>query len=100
MGSGYSKMKKQQKAMQEQLSKMQEEMQAATFDGTAGNGLVKITLNGEKSLKNISINKECVDPDDVEGLEDLIVHAFNDAIEKIKDSQSSGPGLGGLGGLF
>ena len=51
MGSGYSKMKKQQRAMQEQLSKMQEEMQAATFDGTAGNGLVKLTLNGEKLLQ-------------------------------------------------
>ena len=79
---------------------MQEEMQAATFDGTAGNGLVKLTLNGEKLLQKISISKDCVDPDDIEGLEDLIVHAFNNAAEKIKDNQASGPTLDSLGGLF
>ena len=52
------------------------------------------------SYKKISISKDCIDPDDIEGLEDLIVHAFNDAAEKIKDSQASGPTLDGLSGLF
>lgn len=86
MGSGYSKMKKQAKMFQEQMAKMQEDMQKLEATGSAGNGLVQITLSGEKEIKKISINPECVDPEDTEGLQDLIIVAFNDASKKIEEN--------------
>lgn len=92
MGGGFSKMKKQQKALAEQFEKMQQEMQNAEFTGVAGNGLVTVVLTGEKQLKSIKIKKECVDPEDVEGLEDLIVAAFKDASDKA-DKASTVPNL-------
>ncbi|MCB1106916.1 MAG: YbaB/EbfC family nucleoid-associated protein [Chlamydiia bacterium] len=96
MGSGYSKMKKQAKQFQEQLAKMQEDMQNLEVVGSAGNGLVEVTLSGEKMVKKISIKPECVDPEDVEGLQDLLLVAFNDASKKIEEN-TPGSGLEGLG---
>lgn len=91
MGSGYSKAKKQRKLLEEQFAKMQEEMASAEHEGTAGSGLVKVVLTGDKTLKSIEINPECVDPEDVEGLQDLIKAAFEDAAKKMEsDSPMSG----------
>ncbi|QVL57376.1 MAG: YbaB/EbfC family nucleoid-associated protein [Simkaniaceae bacterium] len=95
MGSGYSKMKKQAKMFQEQMAKMQEDMQNLEVTGSAGNGLVQITLSGEKEIKKLTINPECVDPEDIEGLQDLIIVAFNDAAGKIEENSPSS-GMGGL----
>ena len=95
MGSGYSKMKKQAKMFQEQMAKMQEDMQNLEVTGSSGNGLVQITLSGEKEIKKLSINPECVDPEDIEGLQDLIIVAFNDASKKIEENSPSS-GMGGL----
>lgn len=89
MGSGFSKMKKQARLMQDQFGKMREELKSKEVMGSAGNGLVTVTLNGEKVLKKISINPECVHPSDVEGLQDLIVAAFEDAAQKLESSQST-----------
>jgi DNA-binding YbaB/EbfC family protein len=89
MGSGFAKKKKQQKAIQEQFSKLQEQMQNTEFTGSAGNGLVEIVMNGEKELKGIKINPDCVDPKDVEGLQDLIVEAFRDASQKMEEKTGS-----------
>ena len=89
MGSGYSKMKKQARQFQEQMAKMQEEMETLEVTGTAGNGLVEVTLTGENKLKKLKIKPECVDPEDIEGLEDLITAAFNDAGSKLQDGNSS-----------
>jgi len=55
---------------------MRENLQKTVVSGSAGNGLVTITLDGEKSLKKIEIRPECVNPDDIEGLQDLIVAAL------------------------
>ncbi|MCB1081637.1 MAG: YbaB/EbfC family nucleoid-associated protein [Chlamydiia bacterium] len=95
MGSGFSKMKKQAKMFQEQMAKMQEDMQKLEVTGSAGNGLVEITLSGEKEIKKLSIKPECVDPEDIEGLQDLIIVAFNDAAKKIEEN-SSNSSLGGI----
>ena len=95
MGSGYSKMKKQAKMFQEQMAKMQEDLQNLEVTGQGGNGLVKITLSGEKEIKNISIKPECVDPEDIEGLQDLIIVAFNDAAKKIEKNSPSNS-MGGV----
>ena len=101
MGKGFAKKKKQAKMMQEQMSKLQEEMQNAEAIGTAGNGMVTITLSGEHEMKKISINPECVDPEDVEGLEDLVVAAYQNALKKLqKSSPMKGiPGMPDLGGF-
>ena len=69
MGSGFAKRKKEAKMMQEQFGKMQSQMQSMEVVGSAANGLVTITLSGEGDLKQIKIKPECVDPEDVEGLD-------------------------------
>jgi DNA-binding YbaB/EbfC family protein len=83
MGSGFSKIKKQARMMQQQLSHMKESLAQVETSGSAGNGLVVITLSGERQLKRIKIDPSCVTPSDVEGLEDLILAAYNDASQKL-----------------
>lgn len=84
MGSGFSKMKKQARMMQDQFGQMKDKLQTTLVEGSAGNGLVSITLNGEKAIKKLNIKPECVNPNDVEGLQDLIIAAFEDAASKIE----------------
>lgn len=84
MGSGFAKMKKQARMMQEQFNQVREQLQNKQFVGKAGNGLVSVTLNGEKMLKGISIQPECVNREDIEGLQDLILAAFEDAAKQIE----------------
>lgn len=96
MGSGFAKKKKQAKELQKQFSMMQEQMANSEVEGTAGNGLVKIVLSGEHEIKKVTINPECVDPDDIEGLQDLIKAAHNDAAAKLKDSFNPGSMPGGF----
>lgn len=105
MGSGFSKKKKEARALQEQFNMMQNQLQNIEAVGIAANGLVTITLNGDGDIKQIKIKPECVDPEDVEGLETLIKAAHQDAQAKLKDlSAKSMPslpqGFGGLSGLF
>ncbi|MCI5052997.1 MAG: YbaB/EbfC family nucleoid-associated protein [Simkaniaceae bacterium] len=83
MGSGFSKMKKQARQLEQQMGKMQEEMENKEFIGEAG-GLVKVILNGSMKVKKITINPECVDPEDVDALQDLLVSAFEEAHAKAK----------------
>lgn len=88
MGTGFSKKKKQARMLQDQFMKLQTQMQQTEVTGSAGNGLVTLTLSGEHELKSIKIKPECVDPEDIEGLQDLIKAAYQDALAKLK---SSGP---------
>jgi hypothetical protein len=92
MGSGFSKMKKQAKLMQDQFGQMKDKLENTLVEGSSGQGLVTVTLNGSKELKKIVIKPECVA--DVEGLQDLIIGAFQDAASKISD-QNQMPGLPG-----
>jgi DNA-binding YbaB/EbfC family protein len=86
MGSGFSKMKKQARLMQSQFSQMKEKMETTLVEGSAGNGLVTVTLNGAKELKNIVIKPECVS--DIDGLQDLILGAYEDAARKISQESA------------
>jgi len=88
MGSGFSKMKKQAKMMEQQLETMRNEMKNKLVTGVSGNGLVTISLNGNKEMQTISIKPDCVDPQDIEGLQDLIKAAHQDAYSKLEDSDS------------
>ncbi len=100
MGSGFAKKKKQAKMLQQQFGKIQEQLQNSEFVGSAGNGLVTITLSGEHEIKQLKIKPECVDKEDIEGLEDLIKAAYKDAASKIKsESMGSMPGMPDLSGL-
>jgi nucleoid-associated protein EbfC len=94
MGSGFSKLKKQAKQFESQYAKIQEEMRVLEVTGTAGNGLVTLVLNGEHEVKDLKIKPACVDPNDVEGLQDLIRAAYSDAHAKIQ--AQSQQGMGGL----
>ena len=86
MGSGFLKKKKQQRGLEERLVKLQEELRKAEHKGSSGNGLVEVVLSGDKSLKKIFLKEECVDPKDVEGLQDLIFAAFKEAEKKLEEN--------------
>ena len=90
MGSGFSKLKKQAKQFESQYAKMQEEMRALEVTGSAGNGLVTVVLNGEHELKDLKIKPACVDPNDIEGLQDLIRAAYAEAHAKIQAQSQQG----------
>jgi len=98
MGSGFAKKKKEAKLMQQQFSQLQEQMSGMEVLGSAGNGLVTITLTGDGEMKSVRIKPDCVDKEDIDGLELLIKSAYADAQKKLKDKTPSG--LGGLSGLF
>lgn len=99
-----NQMMKQVKKMQEQMMKAQEELGSKTVEGSAGGGVVTVTVNGHKKLTNIVIKPEAVDPDDVEMLQDLVLAAVNDAMTKADElaNQDMGKFTGGMKipGLF
>ena len=68
--------------MQMRLEKIQRELAETEVEGTAGGGVVKVTVNGQKEFKSIKIDPSAVDPDDVELLEELISAAIGDAMTK------------------
>lgn len=67
--------------MQNRIQKMQDELGETIVEGTAGGGMVSVTVNGLKEVQSVKITPEAVDPDDLELLEDMIVAALNDAIK-------------------
>ena len=71
----------------QQRIEAQEKLSKTEVEGISGGGLVSITLNGEKKIK---MQKECVDPDDIEGLEDLIVAAHSHALDQLEEKAPSG----------
>ena len=85
---GMAQLMKQANQMQLKMKKVQEEIGQKTFDGTAGGGAVKVTVNGEHLLKTIQINSDVMKSGDVEMLQDLIVAASNDAIKIAKETMS------------
>lgn len=92
MGTGFAKKKKEAKLMQQQFSKIQEQLANVEVKGSAGGGLVTIVLSGEAEMKSIKISPECVDKEDIEGLEVLVKAAYADAQQKLKDKTPTGMG--------
>jgi len=76
-------MLKQIRKMQEDIKKVQAEINASTFYGQAGGSVIKVAVKGTKKVESIEIKKEEVDFEDVEMLQDLIVAALNDAFSKV-----------------
>lgn len=103
-GMNQMQMMKQAQKMQENLMKMQQELQEKEYTATAGGGVVSAVCSGSRELKAVTIDLEAVDPDDVEMLQDMIVAAVNEAMRKAEAEQSANMAklTGGLnlGGLF
>lgn len=74
-------MMKQVQKMQERMAQVQQELEHKTLTAESGGGMVKVTANGKQQLVKIQIDKEVVNPDDVEMLEDLVLAAANKALE-------------------
>ena len=90
MGMGnMNNMIKQAQKMQKDMLKMQEEMEQASYEATAGGGAVTVKMSGKKELIEIKLTPEVVDPDDIEMLEDMILVAVNDAIKKVDEASQS-----------
>ncbi len=84
--------------MQKRLNKIQEELAAETVEGTAGGGAVTIVATGQQAIQSIKISPEAVDPEDVEMLQDLILAAANEALNKSRElaAQRLGALTGGI----
>ena len=99
-----NQMMKQVKKMQEQMMKAQEELGGKMLEGTAGGGVVTVTVNGHKKLVNVKIKPEAVDPEDIDMLQDLVLTAVNDALVKADElaNKDMGKFTGGMNipGLF
>ena len=92
------KMLRQAKQMQQQMVRIQEELESATVEGTAGGGVVKAVVSGKLRVESLIIDPDAVSSDDVEMLQDLVMAATNEGLEKAQDMASSRMGAvtGGL----
>ena len=87
-GMNMNNLMKQAKKMQEDMEKSQAELASKDFEATAGGGAISVKVSGEKVIKEIKIQKDVVDPDDVEMLEDLILTCVNEALRKVDNAQA------------
>ena len=103
-GMNQAAMMKQAQKMQQEMLRMQEEMESKTYSATTGGGMVTATDNGKHEVMDLKINPEAVDPDDVEMLQDMIMAAVNEAMRaadtEAANNMSRLTGGMNLGGLF
>ena len=85
---GMGNMMKQAQKLQTKMLKLQEELAGKRVEATSGGGMIKVVANGRQQILSIQIEKEVVDPDDVEMLQDLMLAAVNDALAKAQDMVS------------
>ena len=99
-GMNINSLMKEAKKMQASMEKSQEELAQKEFDATAGGGAISVKVSGDKTLKEIKIQKDEVDPDDVEMLEDLILTCVNEALRKVDSAQAAELGKFNIPGLM
>ena len=99
-GMNINNLMKEAKKMQASMEKSQEELAQKEFDATAGGGAISVKVSGDKTLKEIKIQKDVVDPDDVEMLEDLIATCINNALKQVDDAQAASLGKYNIPGLM
>ena len=104
MGGMNMNMVKQAQKMQQEMLRMQQEMETKEYEATSGGGMVTAAVNGKHELLRLSIEPDAVDPDDVEMLQDMVIAAVNEAMRKAEAEAAAGMSklTGGLnlGGLF
>ena len=103
-GKDMQKQLKQLQAMQAEMEQKQAELENKEITTTAGGGAVEVTMSGKKEITKLVIDKDVVDPDDVEMLQDLVTAAVNEAIRQISELEESEMnsitgGFGGMGGF-
>ena len=97
-GNQMQNLMKQAQKMQEEMQKAQAELEETEVEGTSGGGLIKVAMTAKKVVKNIEINPDAVDTDDLTMLEDLIIAALNDGYDKAEKAYNDKMGaFGGLG---
>ena len=103
-GMNQAAMMRQAQKMQQDMLRMQEEMENASYTATTGGGMVTATVNGKHEVLDLKINPEAVDPDDVDMLQDMIIAAVNEAMRaadaEAANNMSRLTGGLNLGGLF
>jgi len=85
MAKGMGNIMKQAQQMQEKMAQMQEELAEKTVEASSGGGMVTAVVNGKQSLVSLNIEKDVVDPEDVEMLQDLVLAAINEALKKSQE---------------
>ena len=97
-------MMKKIQQMQEDMTRIQEEIEATEFTSSVGGGAVEVTVNGSHEVISIKMQHDVVDPEDIEMLEDILISALNESIKKANDAMDQGmeKAKGGLSipGLF
>lgn len=103
-GMNQAAMMKQAQKMQQEMMRMQEEMENKTYSATSGGGMVTAEVNGKHEIVSLTVKPEAVDPDDVEMLQDMIMAAVNEAMRtadmEAANNMSRLTGGLNLGGLF
>lgn len=103
-GGNMQQLARQAQKLQQQMTKMQEEIEAREFEASAGGGMCTAVVNGKRELLSLTIKPEAVDPDDVEMLQDLVLAAVNEALRTASDTmeREMGKMTGGFNmpGLF
>ena len=103
-GMNQAAMMKQAQKMQQEMMRMQEEMENKTYSATSGGGMVTAEVNGKHEVESLTVKPEAVDPDDVEMLQDMIMAAVNEAMRtadtEAANNMSRLTGGLNLGGLF
>ncbi|NLO86387.1 MAG: YbaB/EbfC family nucleoid-associated protein [Clostridiales bacterium] len=100
-GGNMQQLMRQAQKLQEQMAKAQDDLDVREYSAQAGGGMVSVTATGKREIKNIEINPECVDPEDVEMLQDMILAAVNEALRTAEETREAemaklAPGMGGM----
>jgi DNA-binding YbaB/EbfC family protein len=85
MSKGFGNIMRQAQQLQAKMMKVQEEMASRTVEATSGGGMVTVVANGKHELISIKIEKDVVNPEDVDMLQDLVLAAANEALKKAQD---------------
>ena len=99
-GMNINQLMKEAKKMQADIENSQNELASKEFEATAGGGAVTVKVSGAKFIKEIKLQKDVVDPDDIEMSQDLILTATNEALRKVDDAQAAQMGKYNIPGLM
>ena len=99
-GMNINQLMKEAKKMQADMERSQVELTAKEFEATAGGGAISVKVSGDKQVKEIKLQPDIVDPDDVEMLQDLIITCVNEALRKVDSAQAQQFGKYNIPGMF
>ena len=99
-GMNINQLMKEAKKMQADMEKSQEELVLRDFEATAGGGAISVKVSGDKQIKEIKLQPDIVDPDDIEMLQDLIITCVNEALRKVDSAQAAQFGKYNIPGLM